>query len=112
MSTSALIKRTSGELKKMKSKTDWTRIEREAAAGIEPDLSQQEDKEATAAEYSAAMTKKRAGRPVSATHKTPLSLRLSDDVVEFFNSTGKGWQTRINEALRVHIFLLDSSITI
>lgn len=87
----------------MKSRTDWKRLEREASAGIEPDLSQPEDKEATATEFSTAMTKKRAGRPVSATHKTPLSLRLSDDVVEFFKSTGKGWQTRINEALREYV---------
>jgi len=103
MSASALVRRTSGELKKMKSRTDWTRIEREVSAVLEPDLSQPEDKEATAAEFSAAVTKKRAGRPVSATHKTPLSLRLSDDVVEFFKSTGKGWQTRINEALREYV---------
>ncbi|MHB8879881.1 MAG: BrnA antitoxin family protein [Thermodesulfovibrionales bacterium] len=61
------------------------------------------DKEAAAAEFSAAMTKKRAGRPVSATHKTPHSRRLSDDDVEFFRSTGKGWQTRINEALREYV---------
>jgi uncharacterized protein (DUF4415 family) len=87
----------------MKSRTDWTRIEREASAGIEPDLSQPEDKEGTAAEFLAAITKKRAGRPISATHKTPLSLRLSDDVVELFKSTGKGWQMRINEALREYV---------
>jgi len=98
-----VVRRTSGELKKVKSRTDWTRIEREASAGIKPDLSQPEDKEATVAEFSAAMTKKRAGRPVSATHKTPLSLRLSDDVVEFFKSSGKGSQTRINEALREYV---------
>lgn len=103
MSTSVLVRRTSGELKKMKGRTDWTRLQREATSGIEPDLSHSEDKEATAAEFSEAITKKRAGRPVSATHKTPLSLRLSDDVVEFFKSTGKGWQTRINEALREYV---------
>lgn len=103
MSTRELVRHTSEELKKMKSRTDWARITRETESDIEPDLIQPEDKEATAAEFSAAMTKKITGRPVSVTHKMPLSIRLSDDVVEFFKATGKGWQTRINEALREYV---------
>lgn len=42
----------------------------------------------------------RRGRPRSANAKTAVSLRLDPEVVEWFRSTGTGWQTRINEALR------------
>jgi uncharacterized protein (DUF4415 family) len=40
------------------------------------------------------------GRPKSETTKTATSIRLDSDVLEHFKSTGPGWQTRINQALR------------
>ena len=40
------------------------------------------------------------GRPVSASTKKAINIRLSDDVVSAFKATGKGWHTRINDALR------------
>lgn len=42
----------------------------------------------------------RRGRPKSAAPKEAVNLRLDPDVLEHFRSTGPGWQTRINEALR------------
>ena len=42
----------------------------------------------------------RRGRPRSAEPKRSVSLRLDDDVVTYFRRTGRGWQSRINEALR------------
>ncbi len=41
------------------------------------------------------------GRPPAADRKQLVSLRLDGDVVEKFRATGPGWQTRINEALRL-----------
>lgn len=35
--------------------------------------------------------------------KVPVSIRLSPDVVEFFKSQGKGWQTQINNILHEYI---------
>ena len=35
--------------------------------------------------------------------KTPVSLRLDSDILDAFKSTGKGYQTRINDALRNYI---------
>jgi len=35
--------------------------------------------------------------------KVPVSLRLSPEVLEHFRSTGKGWQTRVDEALKAQI---------
>ena len=35
--------------------------------------------------------------------KTPVSLRLDSDILDAFKSTGKGYQTKINDALRNYI---------
>ena len=40
------------------------------------------------------------GRPKSAAPKKSVHLRLSPDVLAHFRAMGKGWQTRIDEALR------------
>ena len=32
--------------------------------------------------------------------KIPVSIRLDQDVVEYFKSQGKGWQTKVNNILR------------
>lgn len=43
---------------------------------------------------------RRGGRPVSENPKRLRSIRFSPDVLEYFQSTGKGWQTRIDAALK------------
>lgn len=48
-----------------------------------------------------ASIKRSRGRPTVATPKAHVSLRLDQDVLDKFKSTGKGWQSRINEALKV-----------
>jgi uncharacterized protein (DUF4415 family) len=40
------------------------------------------------------------GRPKAAVTKTHVNIRLDADIVKAFKTTGHGWQTRINEALR------------
>lgn len=42
----------------------------------------------------------RAGRPKAESHKVLLSVRYSPEVVEYFRATGRGWQTRMDEALK------------
>ena len=42
----------------------------------------------------------RVGRPKSESPKVFTGIRLDADVVEAFRATGKGWQTRMNSALR------------
>jgi uncharacterized protein (DUF4415 family) len=39
------------------------------------------------------------GRPRVERPKTPVTIRLSQDIAEAFRATGKGWQTRMNAAL-------------
>ena len=40
------------------------------------------------------------GRPKAAFTKERITIRLSPDVVGAFRSTGQGWQTRVDAALR------------
>lgn len=41
------------------------------------------------------------GRPAGSGRKDAVSLRVDRDVLAGFRATGRGWQTRMNEALRV-----------
>lgn len=43
---------------------------------------------------------KKPGRPKAPSPKVPTAIRLDADVLEVFKSQGRGWQTRINQALR------------
>ncbi len=43
------------------------------------------------------------GRPKSTRPKILLSVRYSPDVVEYFKSTGEGWQSRMDEVLREYV---------
>ena len=42
----------------------------------------------------------RRGRPPLAEPKVSTTIRLSRDVIDHFKGAGRGWQTRIDEALR------------
>jgi len=54
-----------------------------------------------AVEVALALAKARRVRgPQKTATKRSVSLRLDQDVLEKFKSTGPGWQTRINEVLR------------
>jgi uncharacterized protein (DUF4415 family) len=43
---------------------------------------------------------KKGGRPRTDTPKVFTGIRLDADVLEAFRATGKGWQTRMNDALK------------
>jgi uncharacterized protein (DUF4415 family) len=43
---------------------------------------------------------KQGGRPKAAITKERITIRLSPDVVGAYRSTGRGWQTRVDAALR------------
>jgi len=44
------------------------------------------------------------GRPPIDTPKKLVSLRLDQDVIDRFRAGGPGWQSRINAALRKHLW--------
>lgn len=50
-----------------------------------------------------AILAKRRGRPVGTTktdNKVAVKLRIDPDTLAAFKATGRGWQTRVNEAMR------------
>ena len=47
--------------------------------------------------------KKRMGRPPKENPKEQISVRYDADVLEAFRATGEGWQTRMNDALRIYL---------
>lgn len=46
----------------------------------------------------------RRGRPALDTPKKLVSLRLDQEVIDAFRAGGPGWQSRINAALRTHLW--------
>jgi uncharacterized protein (DUF4415 family) len=70
-----------------------------AAAKADPDAQPLTD------EQLRAMVPMRAlrGRPKSASRKKLLSVRYSLEVVEYFKSTGEGWQARMDQVLREYV---------
>ena len=50
-----------------------------------------------------AYRKRRLRGPQKATTKVQMTVRLSREVVDFFKTSGKGWQTRIDKALREYV---------
>lgn len=93
--------------KVQKSRTDWDRIDaftdNELTANAESDADNQP---LTDVEFSAA-TILEDGRNGRGKQKSPtkerITIRLSPDVLNYYRSTGKGWQSRIDEALKESI---------
>jgi uncharacterized protein (DUF4415 family) len=48
----------------------------------------------------AASIKRSRGRPAKERPRKVVSLRMDQDILDKFRATGKGWQSRVNEALR------------
>jgi len=48
------------------------------------------------------IAKRALGRPVQATHKQPVTLRIDPQALEGWRASGKGWQTRAAEVLAKH----------
>ena len=49
------------------------------------------------------ISKRLRGRPKTDNPKILLSVRYSPEVVQFFKSTGKGWQTLMDEVLQKYV---------
>lgn len=78
--------------RKSEGKTDWERLRREEAAGIEPERDPDEG------EFDWSRAQVTMPRP-----KQAISVRLDADVLEFFRAQGKGYQTRMNAVLRSYM---------
>jgi len=45
----------------------------------------------------------RRGRPPGTAKKTQTTVRISNDVLAFFRASGRGWQTRMDAALKKYV---------
>lgn len=66
-----------------------------AAAKSDPDAVPLSD-----SEWNAVKPRARIGRPPKMVHKVPTTIRFDPDVLAALKATGRGWQTRVNEAMR------------
>jgi uncharacterized protein (DUF4415 family) len=94
MSEKGIVRLSSEELKG--GDTDWDRVEAltdhqiEAAIQSDPDAAPELDEEW----FRSAV--------LAVPAKMAMSLRVDTDVLEWFRSQGKGWQTRMNSILRAY----------
>jgi uncharacterized protein (DUF4415 family) len=92
-------KYTDSDIKKFPDLTDWTRVKKMT----DSDINFSEIPMATPEMLAQARLKR--GRPLKENRKKALNLRIDSDIIDFFQNTGAGWQTRINDSLRQAIEL-------
>ena len=86
-------KKADGSLVPLNGKTDWKRLDRMTSTQVEAI--------ATADRDGAPMTDAEWARAeIVHPHKVAVGLKLDDDLLGWFKSQGKGYQTRINTILR------------
>lgn len=108
-----IVSHTSEELKAIRargeSKTDWERVRRDSATDApvyyDPEVDPYDPNDAAAVEayWASAKIIRGPGRPRLETPKKLLPIRYDLSIIEAFKATGKGWQTRMNDALRTYL---------
>ncbi len=99
-----------------KSKTDWDRVKKMAKGDIPLPYDDEDRKmglhnpnnDAEVEAFFATAKIVKSGRPKQELTKKATSLRLDEDILKAFKATGRGWQTRINEA--VHEWLKEHKL--
>lgn len=77
------------EARQMEDLTDWDRLNQEGDF-------EGEDEDDFEVDWSTAVW-------INLSEKKPVTMRLDNDILEFFKSQGKGYQTRINAVLRAYM---------
>jgi len=77
--------------------TDWARVDALTDEEIERAIA--EDPDAAPILDEEWFRKAEVGFPLS---KTPISIRVDGDVMNWFKTQGRGWQTRMNAVLRAY----------
>ncbi|MGI3164181.1 BrnA antitoxin family protein [Pseudooceanicola sp. 200-1SW] len=92
------------ELRKAKGKTDWNRLDEEDRRGVAPAHDPDIDDDDWDLEDATALSGIFAGVDLPEPEpKKAISLRVDSDVLSFFKSQGKGYQTRMNAVLRAYM---------
>ena len=94
MSEKHITKRSAERLRK--GKTDFARLRRLTDEEIASAVSEDPDAVPTDIDWSAA-------EPIYPVRKKPVSIRLDEDILAYFKTMGRGYQTRINAVLRSYM---------
>ncbi len=90
-------KRTIERYPPRKGRTDWNRVDALTESRLDEAARSDPDARPTDAEFW------RGAKLVMPERKVPVSLRLDRDVVAWFKSHGRGYQSRINAVLRTYM---------
>ncbi len=94
MKKERIVHMTLEEALALPSRSDWAKIDATTEADIESQIAQDPDLQGfDDIDWSKAVF-------VPAPSKQPISIRLDDDVLQFFKAQGSGYQSRINKVLR------------
>jgi uncharacterized protein (DUF4415 family) len=91
---------SSEELDELNDRTDWERLEKMSDEDVEEAVAEDEDQELLPAEWFQAAT-----LVDPAADKKRITIRLDQDVIDFFKGQGEGYQTRINKVLRAYVLM-------
>ena len=80
----------------VKSETNWERIH----SMTDEDIDFSDNPEVTSEMFARGVVRK-GFKPIP--RKSQLTLRIDQDVIDFFKSHGRGYQTRINQLLRAYM---------
>ncbi len=91
-----IVEHADGRLERQRSKTDWAKLDALTDADIEAAIADDPDwAEFTDLDWSTAV--------VMPSKKKAISIRVDEDVLEFFKHEGEGYQRRINAVLRTYM---------
>lgn len=92
------------EARKLKGKTDWARLDREIAEGIEPEWDEDADGPEWDWENAVVVSgiEELMNLPLPKPKKA-ISLRVDTEILDFFKAQGKGYQTRMNAVLKAYM---------
>jgi uncharacterized protein (DUF4415 family) len=97
MKNERIIHVTLDETLKNSGRADWTKFDSTTEAEINKQVSGDADLQGLdAVDWSSAMA-------IDAPTKQPISIRLDQDVLDFFKAQGSGYQGRINRVLRHYV---------
>ena len=94
MSEKHYTKRHAGD--RRKGKTDWDRVDAMTDEDIDRTIAEDPDSDPADFDWSKAEV-------VYRPKKLAVSIRLDEDVLEYFRAQGPGYQTRINAVLRAYV---------
>ena len=97
--TTMTLKQMQAAREQGQSKTDWALLSQNVLNNIEPE--EDEDSPDATVLMRDAVKKHHAGLSVvERGNKEQVAVRFDKDILAFFQATGAGWQTRMNDALR------------